>query len=320
MRTFPVSSENRARNGQRFCLSACQNPLEKLLMTKNGCFMLLAALALVSLITGCGRPPQQAYYVSPFNGNNTEYHALPRQGDSIHAALYGSMVFFKGTANNNNVDDFWGMHSSLYAAHQYTHVQFYYGASLTLGSYDMGHWPYSPSVPSIYTFNNAYYANPDQLNLYAGSHSFGGVGFQGGINGVIPIGIGEWRLLGVETSITHEFGDYLSVRQQMPDSIATLINRNSLFATIGVNSELVAHVRDGEFGFKWTYGVALGHNYSNPGVFDNQTDATLHYYYFNFSFHYTYQRVTGFVQVMEATKASGGMVGIDYRLAPGARR
>lgn len=285
-------------------------------MTRNGCFILLAAAGLIALATGC-TPPQQAYYVSPFNGNNSGYHTLPKQGDSIHAALYGSAVLFKGIANNNSVDNFYGLRTALYAAHQSGFFQFYYGGNFTVGSFDMGRWPYSQNFPSIYTTNSAYYANTEQLNMLAGGHLFGGAGFEGGITGVIPIGIGEWRVVGVETSVTHEFGNYLSVRQRMPDSIATLINRSATFATAGVNSELVAHVRDGEFGFKWAYGLALGHDYRNPGIYDNNTTTLLHYDYFNFSFHYTYRRVTGFAQVTQATKASCWMLGINYRLTPG---
>ncbi|HLX66981.1 MAG TPA: hypothetical protein VKR41_08285, partial [Puia sp.] len=71
-------------------------------------------------------------------------------------------------------------------------------------------------MPSSYQPANGMYANTNQLNTYAGSYSFGGLGVQGGINAVVPIGIGEWRLLGVETSVIHEFGNYLSLRQQLP--------------------------------------------------------------------------------------------------------
>lgn len=286
-------------------------------MIKNGCFWLLAAVAVGVLPVGCSTP-QQAYYVSPFNGNNSDYHTLPKQGDSVHAALYGGASFIKGTANNKSTDDFYGVHANLYAGHSYTNVQLYYGGSLSAGSYDMGHWSYSPAYPTSYQGGQAYYANTDQLNTYSGGHSFGGVGFQGGINGVVPVGIGEWRLLGVETSVMHEWGNYLSTRRQMPDSIATLINRNATFATMGITSELVAHVREGEFGFRWAYGIALSHGYANPGVYDNQSGGSLHYNYFNFTFHYTHQRVTGYFQLNEATKSSGGQVGVNFRLTGGS--
>jgi hypothetical protein len=286
-------------------------------MTKYPCAFLLVIAAFATLIAGCAGP-QQAFYVSPFNGNNTEYHTIPKRGDSVHKALYGSVSFFKATANTNNVDDLWGVHASIYAAHQYDFVQFYYGASLSLGSYNMGQWAYAPSVPSSYlssySTSNSYYANTDQLNTYTGGYTFGGLGFQGGINAVVPIGIGEWRLLGVETSVIHEFGNYLSLRRQMPDSIATLINRSSLFATVGIYSELIGHVREGEFGFRWAYGTALGHAYSDPGIEDNDTGSPLRYLYFNFSFHYTYHRMTAYVMINQATKVTGEQAGINYRL------
>jgi hypothetical protein len=286
-------------------------------MTRSGCLILLSVLSVVLLGAGCA-PMQQAYYVSPFNGNNSEYHPIPRQDDTAHAALYAGTSFFKGSANNNNTDDYWGMHTSLFAAHSYSHIQFYYGGNLSLGNFHMGHWPYSTTVPSIYNLG-ANYANTDQLNTYAGGHSFGGAGFAGGINGVIPIGIGEWRVLGVETSVTHEFGNYLSVRKRMPDSIATQIIRDATFATVGLSSELVAHLRDGELGFRWAYGWSLGQNYLSSGILDNTTQSDVHYTYFNFSFHYTYQRLTAFVQFNQATKSSGGQAGICFRLTGAGR-
>ncbi|HLX66982.1 MAG TPA: hypothetical protein VKR41_08290 [Puia sp.] len=105
-------------------------------MTKYQCCLLLSLIAIINLIPGCN-PLRQAYYVSPFNGNNTEYHTIPKQGDTLHSALYGSLSFFKATANTDGNDELWGMHFSLYAAHQYDFVQFYYGGSLSLGSYTL---------------------------------------------------------------------------------------------------------------------------------------------------------------------------------------
>ena len=282
-------------------------------MTNYPGWLTLAAPAAALLISGCSTP-KQAYYVSPFNGNNSEYHPIPKQGDSVHAAVYGNFSFFKGNANYSGIDDYWGMNSSVYAAHSYTNLQFYYGATLSLGSYDMGHWTGAQPTPGGYTSGN-----PEQLNLLTGGHSFGGLGFQGGINAVIPIPIGEWRLLGVETSVMHEFGNYLSVRQHMPDSIATMVIRSATFATVGASSELVGHTREGEFGFRWSYGVALGNEYINPGVYDLSSGSTLHYTYFTFSFHYTYQRMTGFLMLNQATKSSGWQTGVNFQLW-GAKR
>jgi hypothetical protein len=288
-------------------------------MARKSDLYLLLAVAGLPILPGCAIH-RQAYYVSPFNGNNNEYQPLPTQVDG-HSALYSSMAFSSGQTNDLGTDHYWSLNTSVCAAHQFGLLQFHYGANLSLGSYTMGKWYVDSVRRSIYGYNppsdDLPYAS--QLNTRSGPHFFGGVGFLGGINGNLPFEVGEWRFLGVETSLAHEFGDYLAVRRQMPDSIATLINRNPLFATIGLNTELVLYGRHGEAGFRFAYGWALGPEYSNPGIHDNTTDKTLHFTYFNASFHYTYRQITGFVQVTDATKSSGIVLGINYRLWASAK-
>jgi hypothetical protein len=294
-------------------------PQKRLLMTPKSYLYLVLAVASLPTLPGCAIH-RQAYFVSPFNGNNTEYHTLPTLADSTHSVVYSSLSFSSGSANDFGTDHFWSIHTSAYAAHQYGLFQFHYGLNLTLGDYTMGKWAVDTPAPGYYSSS----ANVDlpyaaQVNNYSGSHFFGGVGFQGGFNGVVPIGRAEWRFLGVETSLTQEFGNYLAVRRQMPDTIANLIIRDPLFATIGLNSEIVAYTREGEFGFRWGYGWALGSHYSNPGVYDNQSGTSLRYTYYNFSFHYTYRQLTAYLQLNEATKASGVLLGVNYRLWAGGK-
>jgi hypothetical protein len=267
-------------------------------MTKKSCLCFFLTVSSLPMLPGCKN--QAYFFVSPFNGNNLEYHPIPKVGDSIHTALYSSLTYSNGSANYSGNDYLWSLHSSVHAAHQYDNVQFHYGLGLTLGTYVMGRWQVD-TAPAV------------QLNTYSGPHFFGGVGFQGGINGVMPFDRGEWRYLGVETSVTQEFGNYLAVRKQLPDSIVTLLDRSPLFATAGINTELVGHTRQGEFGFKWAFGFALGHSYSNPGVGDGNGNP-LRYKYFNFTFHYTYRRFTSYLQVNDATYANLVFLGIDYRL------
>ena len=285
-------------------------PEKQLLMTQKS---FLYLVLVVTGLPGCAIH-RQAYYVSPFNGNSNEYHTLPKRNDSTHTALYSSLVFFTGNANDFGTDRFWSIHSSIYAAHQYDLIQFHYGLNLSLGSYTMGKWAVDTSRPSYYSpSSNVDLPYAAQVNSYSGNYFFGGVGFQGGINGVIPMGGAEWRFLGVETSLTQEFGNYLAVRKQMPDSIANLINRDPLFTTLGLNSELVVYERRDEWGVRMAFGWALGSAYSNPGIYDNESGKSLHYTYWNLSFHYTYRRLTGYLQLSQATKASAQVFGVNYR-------
>ncbi len=152
------------------------------------------------------------------------------------------------------------------------------------------------------------------LNQNAGNHFFGGTGFNGGINLVIPFYKREWRILGVETSLRHEFGRYLQFREQLPDSAATLDIRDNFFGTAGLTTEFIGQTPTGQFGFKWAYGWVLGSAYQNLNIYDNTSGHFLRYRYFNFSFHYTYTRYTGYVQLNTATKATALHLGLNYRL------
>jgi hypothetical protein len=281
-------------------------------MTKKSYGYLLPVVACLPLLTGC--VVRQAYFVSPFNGNNLEYHPIPKAGGSIHTALYSSLTYSNGSANDYGTDYLWSLHTSIHASHQYGKVQFHYGMGLTLGRYTMGRWRVDTGYRGYSLIPNTALPTAVQLNGYSGEHSFGGYGFQGGVNGVTAFRGGEWRYLGIETSVTQEYGNYLAVRKQMPDSIATLINRSPVFATLGVTTEIVGHDRQGEFGFKWALGWALGHSYSNPQIEDNASGESLHYMYFNFTFHYTYRQFTGYLQLNDATKARLIYLGINYRL------
>jgi hypothetical protein len=288
-------------------------PEKLLLMTLKSYLYLVMGIGLLTL-PGC--VVRQAFFVSPFNGNNLEYHPVPKAGDSIHTAVYSSLTYSNGSANDFGTDYLWSLHLSVHAAHQYNQVQFHYGLGLTLGDYTMGTWRVDSGNGYLFSPNTAL-RTAAQLNTFSGTYAFGGVGFQGGINGVLPFRRGEWRYLGVETSVTQEYGNYLAVRKQMPDSIATLINRSPTFATVGVTTEIVGHDRNGEFGFKWALGWALGHSYSNPGIVDNTDGDPLRYMYFNFTFHYTYRQLTSYLQFNDATKARLIFVGLNYRLWAG---
>ena len=270
-----------------------------------------------AILPGC--VVRQAFFVSPFNGNNLEYHPMPRAGDSIRAAVYSSLTYSNGSANDFGTDYLWSLHLSVHAAHQHDHIQFHYGLGLTFGDYTMGSWRVDSGYGYSLTPNTAL-PTAAQLNSYSGRYSFGGVGFQGGINGVAPFRHGEWRYLGLETSVTQEFGNYLAVRKTIPNSIATLIIRSPTFATLGVTSEIVGYDGNTEFGFKWAFGWALGRPYSNPGVIDNKSGDELRYMYVNLTLHVTYRRFTTYFQYNNATKASVLFFGINYRLWANKRK
>jgi hypothetical protein len=156
--------------------------------------------------------------------------------------------------------------------------------------------------------------NADILNSYSGSHFFGAAGFHGGANIVLPMASGEWRVIGLEGSFNHEFGKYLDIRQQLPDTVASIIAHGANYGTLGIYTELTGNTKNGEFGFRMGLGRALGQPYWNPNVFDYKSAHYIKYGYFTMTAHYTYYRYTLFGQLNFATKSDGASIGVAFRL------
>jgi hypothetical protein len=342
--------------------------------------------ALLPILSGCY--VHQAFYSSPFNGNNNSYQTIPMRSDSVPSACYVNATYIVGNANDAETDHVYALQSAISGSQNFGHFQAFYGGNLTLGNYNMGTWDTSSSPGGLYGGRIGPPPAFATLNGYSGSRYFGGVGFSGGMNlattfrshpaqiqqedtidtskngtqrsdqrdtGKIGwrrfdlrrfdprfkngdprfrsdesriqernrrlrgsagrVHIIEWRIIGFETSMTHEFGDYLQFRKQMPDSAATLIVRSSFFATVGLTTELVRKIQDGQIGWKFASGWALGSSYNFLEIHDNASQTNLGGYgYFSFTFHYTVDQYTAFFQVISATKATGIHFGLNYQI------
>jgi hypothetical protein len=264
-----------------------------------------------ALLSGCYSVRQQAYYVSPFNSHQNDYQPLPQTIDSAHTALYVHAAFSAGGANQERTDHVDAFRTSISVAHHTGILQAYYGGDLTLGAYHSGIWDTGHVFWGPRTLPPG---NADYLNSESGDRFFGGVGFKGGANLVWGMEHSEWRYIGIETSLQQEFGDYLTFRRKLPDTAAALIIRNPLFATLGFSTEIVKRLRQGEWGLRLASGWVLGDGYRNSGIYDNESEHTLHYGYASFSFHYTQQRYTGYLQLTGATQARSLSIGVHYRL------
>ena len=264
------------------------------------------------LLPGCFHPlPQQAYLTSPLNGFTNDYHPLPLLKDSAHTALYVQGAFLVGGAGIKLKDQVTAFRGSFTAAHHGRFWQACYGADLTLGNYVINKWDTGTTVNYLHP---APLYNATILNSQAGGKFFGGAGFHGGANFAIPLGALEWRILGIETSLYREFGNYLAVRRKLPDTAASLIVRNPFYGTLGLNSGFVIRTLNGEFGFGMSAGQVLGYPYSDPKIYDNASDSYLHYWYFSLSTHVTYKRYTVYLQDNFAAKAFSLGIGLHYRL------
>lgn len=284
-------------------------------------------LAAITALSSCGiTRPQQAFYVSPFNGSSEGYHTLPMHTDTTGTAAYVRVSGFGGNANDLQTDHFGGANVSFYAAHHGNWWQAYYGLDGTLGGYTLGTWQrqernnyntllYNP-IGIFFLQDNSYLApaKADQLNTYSGAYTYSGIGFSGGFNAVAPMGQGEWRFIGIETALHREFGQYRNLRQNMPDSIAGYIVRHPLYGTLGLTTEFIFRTRTGDFGFRLADGWVLGSGYPTTGVYDSSMSQPLHYNsYGSFTAHYTFGRYTIYYQAESASKASSSQLGFIYR-------
>ncbi len=102
-----------------------------------------------------------------------------------------------------------------------------------------------------------------------------------------------------------------------PDSLVSFIVRQPFFGTLGLTSEWVFRTIHGDFGFRIAEGWTLGPSYNNITIYDSPGRGAqqLHYNYFGFSAHYTYDRWTFWFQGESAKKGSSSQVGFIYRLS-----
>lgn len=286
-------------------------------MRKSTLLRLLPALLAATSLAACFTVPQQAYYVSPLNGNAEDYHPQPLLCDSSTTGFYVRSAWFGGSANDLGNDRLSGWNLSVYAAHHAGHIQFFGGLDLSLGNYNVGKWDTSYQFPSI--LNLVQWAPPGQsqnLRPFAGPKFFGSTGISGGVDFAVPFRSGgEWRVIGLETSLQREFGDYLSFRRQLPDSLVTLVVRNRLFGTLGASTEIIGRLGpEGEWGIRWAMGGVLGPDYNHLHIYDNVSQQPLVYKYVDLSLHFSYSHFTLYFQLNSATKASTGHIGLVYRM------
>jgi hypothetical protein len=268
-----------------------------------------SGLFALSLIYGCGyyRP---AYYLSPQNANSNPYHERPMKSDSLNSALYANAVFFNGSANYSGTDHNFGFEGSLHRSNQFSVFQSYYGANITMGSYHVGDY---------YNYNYGY-NNPFDTTVHipGSGNFFGSFGVSGGINLVATHQHrkknrhSEWRILGIETSIQKEFGNYAVWRDKLPDSLANIIYSRHFSAYLGLYTEWVwTNKHNTELGFK----LAMGEDLDPGSCYRNYlAESILPLHTVSITYHVTKSHFTGFVQTNFGTYASNIQFGFSYRL------
>ena len=274
---------------------------------------LVLLLFLVIFLAGCLPQTTPAYYTSPLDINANAYHPLPLRSDSVRSAFYTHFVFTGGGANQDLRDNVYGFSGSLHRGQNFGLLSVYYGAGLTLGSYDVGNY-YRVDYSNIYVPP----LQQDTISHITGRpYFFGAYGFNGGAAIVLPSpgGVGEFRI-GVETAFQNEFGNYLQFRKSLPDSAIDILATNHWTKTIGGFMEfLVKGRRNGViFGYK----ISAGGSFISPGTYQgDQRDKGP--FYFSNTFHLSRERVTGFVQLNVGNFATAFQTGVIYRLGKNQR-
>ena len=290
-------------------------------------------LLLLALI-GCA-PVRHAYYLSPTNASSHPYHAIPMKNDSLKSAWYGSVLYSTGTSNDLGNDNLWSFEARIHRSHNFSIFQAYYGLNVVMGNYDVSdyyraNYDYRGGLFGIYPtyFDTTYH-------IQKSSDFYGTYGFSGGINFVIPFdnrrgGSGEWRALGLETSVQQEFGNYLQFRKTLPDTVADVIFRKSVTGSWGIYTEIVGKNRHNtEFGFRIAYGRMFNpkSNFSvqtyfanNNSVIDNSIPISFPLAYLSMAFHVTKSQITGFFQLTGGTYSTCFQTGVNYRIGKGKKK
>jgi hypothetical protein len=244
------------------------------------------------------------YFLSPFNANQNPYQATPLKSDSIKGATYASVVATVGGANEGLKDNQFNFRGSIHRSNTFENLHLYYGGSIAFGSYKA----------NALDFNTGYYGNNVTGNLTDRTMFFGGLSMTGGMHFIVPVSNGgEWRIIGIETSVNREFGDYLSFRKNFPDSFHYTIDRNALTGSLGLTTEIIGKRKSGgSFGYKFAIGIGFNgiHDYYQ---YTDQSPTSVPLYATH-TLHYSRGNWTGFWQLNLGYRAASFQFGAEFML------
>ncbi|HVM89167.1 MAG TPA: hypothetical protein VMT76_13340 [Puia sp.] len=262
-------------------------------------------LFLAGMIFSCSGCIESAHFLSPTNAASNPYHAVPLKSDSIKGATYFSSLVSLGGANDAWRDNVYAFQARIHRSNNFGNLQAYYGANLSIGAYH---------IAEYYNYDHNYY-DTSNYHTYATNKFFGWYGFNGGLNLVVPTRHGgEWRAIGIETSVQKEFGSYYHFRKNLPDSAADAIFKKNITGTAGIYTDIIGKSRHGaQFGYKMGIGFMLNPENNYAHVYNQNTINPVTY--FSNTFHFTKENITGFVQINLSNSYAGNIqFGINYRL------
>jgi hypothetical protein len=253
---------------------------------------LLLYLSIIVCLVGCIEP---AYFISPLNSTSQTYHTIPLRSDSIKSATYVNGIITLGGANQNGRDNIYSFNGNISQSHNIGHLQAWYGIGVTAGNY------------LIQKYSETDIVIPPTDNFFCA------VGLNGGVNVVVPFGNrgSEWRVIGIETSVQNEFGDYLKLRKSLIDSTTySLVEANNWTTTLGGYSEVIWKLKEDE---QLGYKISCGSSLQNGNNFYGTTVHAEPVYFLN-TLHVTRKNVTAFGQISLGTYAASFQFGINYNI------
>ena len=161
-----------------------------------------------------------------------------------------------------------------------------------------------------YDSSAPYYNHSDTLAIHSSGKFFGAYGFSGGINYVGQFKNGGECRMGIEAALNKEFGNYLSFRKALPDSLIDILEKNNWIKTLGVYFDFVFITkRDIRIGYKIDLGGSVVSAATYLGRQNNITPI-----YFSQTFHVTHKQFTWFGQSNFGTYAASLQFGVNYNL------
>ena len=261
----------------------------------------LIAVCSMMVFTSCFIPAQQAFFLSPHHATTNYYKSMPMVADSVVAASYVSAIITAGGANHRLRDGVAAFQGNFHQARQWNRFQAFYGADILVGVYDI--------EPLTFPGNHV---DAVWINDRAGSRFQAGYGVQGGINYALPFRHGEWRILGLEGNMHREHGSYYSFRKAIPSDAANIIERNRMFRSFTISSDIMGDFSDGSrIGYKLSYTQSFRRL---SGWTRNEAAVSGYPRYMTHTLHITVNKWTGYGQLNFGSDATNVQLGLSRRI------
>ncbi len=243
--------------------------------------ILLALCVLASVFTSCTRLYSPALY-----HNDIVYQPKPTSFDKEAVATYVS-AGLNAHSSPSYSDFIVSGQLNLSQGFVFDNFNFAYGGFASFGNYQRG-----GSVDS---------KNPN----YFKDKFFGAVGGRASINAFVNNDRVDFRFIGVEAAISHEFGDYLSYRRSVQNISGYYVDPRQDLFTIGLTTEVIFHNRDNknfQHGIRGFLGTTVGHNNLNDTYYqdDNATTRMFRNIFPKASYYLKYNKYFGTFEVGSA--------------------